>query len=86
MELWTVFVVCIAFFFGRSMLIWGFLTYTFGWWILLPLCIFGVNKRAWKRRVWYSEKLKQWNEDHLVNRQSKPFETVDDLFKQLENK
>ena len=85
-DLWTVWVVVVAFAFGRSMLVWGFLTYTLGWWILLPLCIFGPRAKTWERRAAYVEKLNEWSEKHLSKKEPKDFDNVHDLFQQIEKK
>ena len=85
-DLWTVFVVVIAFVFGRSMLVWGFLTYTLGWWILLPLTILGPKPRTWERRAEWAEKLKAWSDKDLAKKEPEDFDNVHDLFQQLKKK
>lgn len=89
MDLWTVWAVVLAFVFGRSMLFWGFLTYTFGWWMVIPLSFFGINERAWRRRKFYADKISEYVDkldQKLKPKEYQDFNTVDDLFKQLENK
>ena len=83
-DLWTVFVVAIAFMFGRSMLIWGYLTYRFGWFMIIPLSMFGPKPKTWERRMEYAEKFQSWVNKVLDKRKVKDFNTVEDLFKQLE--
>jgi hypothetical protein len=78
-----------AFAFGRSFLIWSALTYVVGWPMLIVLFLFGGKPKTWERRGemlhTFADKLDKWD------KKNKPegyqdFETVDDLFKQLETK
>jgi hypothetical protein len=85
-DLWTVFVVGIAFMFGRSTLIWGYLTYKLGWFMIIPLGIFGPKPRTWERRQEWAEKFRAWSEKHLAKKETKEFDNVYDLFQQLEKK
>jgi hypothetical protein len=85
-DLWTVFVVAIAFAFGRSMLIWGYLTYKLGWFMIIPLSMFGPKPKTWERRLGWVQKLQDKLDDYLSKKKSQDFNTVDDLFKQLETK
>ena len=85
-DLWTVFVVGIAFVFGRSTLIWGYLTYKLGWFMIIPLSMFGPKPKTWERRAEWAEKFQARIEKFSTDRKAKDFNTVDDLFKQLETK
>jgi hypothetical protein len=85
-DLWTVFVVGIAFVFGRSTLIWGYLTYKLGWFMIIPLSMFGPKPKTWERRAEWAEKVKAWSDKHLAKKDAQDFNTVEDLFKQLEPK
>jgi hypothetical protein len=85
-DLWTVFVVAIAFMFGRSTLIWGYLTYKLGWFMIIPLSMFGPKPKTWERRAEWAEKFQARIEKFSTDRKAKDFNTVDDLFKQLETK
>jgi hypothetical protein len=83
---WLITAVLGAFIAGRSVLIWGTLTYLMGWPVVVLLLALGFKPKAWERR---GEKL-QSLVDKLDN-MSKPeeykdFDTVDDLMKQLDNK
>ena len=85
-DLWTVFAVALAFMCGRSMLIWGYLTYKLGWFMVVPLSMFGPKPKTWERRAEWVDKFQRWTEKFLAKREAKDFNTVDDLFKQLETK
>lgn len=85
-DLWTVFVVAIAFVFGRSTLIWGYLTYKLGWFMLIPLSMFGPKPKTWERRAEWLQKLQDKLDNYLSKKKAEDFNTVEDLFKQLETK
>lgn len=74
--------------FGRSVLIWGFLGFAIGWPATIFLVLFGVKKgRLEQRMAWFEEATEKMNafvEKH--EKKNKDFDTVDDLFKQLEKK
>lgn len=83
---WIIASVVGAFLAGRSILIWGTLTYLMGWPVFLVLLVFGMKKKTWERR---GERLQSFV--NKVETMSKPeeykdFETVDDLMKQLDKK
>ena len=81
---WVIVSVVGAFIGGRSVLIWGTLTYLMGWPVVIALVAFGMKPKTWERR---GERLQSFL-DKLEQR-SKPkeyqdFNTVDDLMKQLQ--
>lgn len=81
---WVVASVLAAFIGGRSVLIWGTLAYFMGWPVFLVLFSLGFKPKAWERR---GERLQSWVDklDEISKpKEYKDFETVDDLFKQLE--
>jgi len=77
---------CMAFAFGRSFLIWSALTYIAGWPTLLLLFLFGAKPKTWERRAERIEALVDKIDKISKPKDYKDFETVDDLFKQLESK
>lgn len=73
-----------AFIGGRSVLIWGTLTYLMGWPVVIALVAFGMKPKTWERR---GERLQSFLDK--LEAMSKPkeyqdFNTVDDLMKQLQ--
>jgi hypothetical protein len=69
---------------GRSIIIWSFLTYALGWWMMIPLVLLGPKPTVMADRM---NRLADLIEKQ--NAKSKPegykdFNTVDDLMKQLE--
>ena len=73
-----------AFIGGRSVLIWGTLTYLMGWPVVIALIAFGMKPKTWERR---GERLQSFLDK--LEAMSKPkeyqdFNTVDDLMKQLQ--
>ena len=83
--LWVFLAVGIAFVTGRSMIIWSFLAYTFGGWALLPIIFLPSKMHILERRL---QKIEAFNQK--LDAKNKPegyedFNTVDDLFKQLQN-
>lgn len=89
--LWVFLAVFLAFATGRSMIIWGFLAYTFGGWALLPIIFLKPKVHVWERRI---KTFNEWNDKieakaEELKAKDKPegyqdFNTVDDLFKQLQ--
>jgi len=76
---------------GRSTIIWGFLGYAIGWPAMIIVLLFGAKKaRIEERLVWFEETTKKINDfvdkHNKKHKGFKDFNTVDDLFKQLENK
>lgn len=84
--LWMILTGLTAFTLGRSVLIWGFLSYALGWPILLVTLLLGPKIKTWERRAEiaqvFADKLQNTNKSE----EYKDFNTVDDLFKQLETK
>ena len=81
---WVIVSVVGAFVGGRSVLIWGTLTYLMGWPVVIALVAFGMKPKTWERR---GERLQSFLDK--IEAMSKPedykdFDTVDDLLKQLE--
>lgn len=81
---WMVFAGLIALATGRSIIIWSFLTYALGWWMMIPLVLLGPKPTVMADRM---NRLADLIEKQ--NAKSKPegykdFNTVDDLMKQLE--
>jgi hypothetical protein len=76
---------------GRSVLIWGFLGYAVGWPAMIIVLLFGAKKaRIEERMAWLEDITKKMNDfadkHEKKDKGFKDFNTVDDLFKQLENK
>lgn len=93
MILWAVLTVVLALTLGRSAIIWGFLAYSIGWPILLVVFLLGFKGDALEKRTSFFEsietRIKESNEriDQLVKPKGyEDFNTVEDLFKQLEPK
>ena len=81
---WVVASVLAALIAGRSMIIWGTLAYLMGWPVFLVVAALGFKPKVWQRR---GERLQSWVDklDEISKpKDYKDFETVDDLFKQLE--
>ncbi|MEY4332036.1 MAG: hypothetical protein RLZZ196_774 [Bacteroidota bacterium] len=83
---WTILAALGALAMGRSVIIWSFLTYAFGWWILVPLLLIGNNKRVLQRRLDTLNNFNNYLVENTTAKGYKDFNTVDDLMKQLENK
>ena len=82
---WMIFAGVVAFATGRSVIIWSFVTYALGWWMMIPLVLLGPKPLVMARRM---DRLSDFIEKQ--NAKNKPegyqdFNTVDDLFKQLQN-
>jgi hypothetical protein len=75
----------LAFLGGRSAIIWGFLGFTFGGWMLIPLVLFGPKPDRIQRKLEVIQKFVQQIEEKKPEGY-KDFDTVDDLMKQLEKK
>lgn len=90
---WMLVAGSIAFLFGRSLLIWGFLGYMIGWPAMIGLALLGIKVKTWERRVVWANSLNEKAnnfrdevEKTTVPKEYKDFETVDDLMKQLDKK
>ena len=75
-----------AFILGRSMIIWTVATYLVGWPVALMLWVFGPKKKTWENRIEFLQKFHDKIEEYQKPKEYKEFNTVDDLFKQLETK
>ena len=73
---------------GRSVLIWGIFGYVIGWPAMIIVLLFGAKTtRIEERLAWLDQITKKMNDfADKHEKKNKDFETVDDLFKQLENK
>jgi hypothetical protein len=80
---WIFATVFMAFITGRNLLAWTIGAYFFGWVALLAVIFLPRKQEALERRV---AKINQWAEKTLVKKEMGNYNTVDDLFKQLENK
>ena len=79
----------LAFAFGRSFLIWSALTYIVGWPMLIVLFLFGNKPKTWEKRAEFLQSIvDKWEKWENKNKPEgyEDFNTVDDLFKQLETK
>ncbi len=90
---WMFLAGSVAFLFGRSILIWGFLGYMIGWPVFIGLALLGVKVKTWERRVAWSysltekaNKFKDEVDKMTVPKEYEDFNTVDDLMKQLDRK
>jgi hypothetical protein len=81
--LWTTLTVVLAIVYARSVLIWGFLAYFFGWPAMLFLFAFGPKIQKWKNRLAAIQEFKKayYGADEV---EYKDFNNVDDLMKQLD--
>lgn len=78
-----------AFILGRSVLIWGTLTFLMGWPAPVLLFLLGAKAKTWTNRLGLLNSINEYlvASTHHTNKKPKDyedFETVDDLFKQLE--
>ena len=80
---WTVLTVVMAIVYARSVLIWGFLAYFFGWPVMLFLFAFGPKVQKWKNRLAAVQEFKRayYGTDEI---EYKDFNNVGDLMKQLD--
>jgi hypothetical protein len=72
---------------GRNVLVWSTLTYFFGWFALINICLLPTKRVDWKPGPFTTELVKMYYD--RKEKKSKPegfkdFNTVDDLFKQLQ--
>ena len=81
--LWTTLTVVLAIVYARSILIWGFLAYFFGWPIMLVLFACGPKIQKWKNRLAAIQEFKKayYGTDEI---EYKDFDNVEDLYKQIE--
>jgi hypothetical protein len=81
--LWTTLTVVLAIVYARSVLIWGFLAYFFGWPVMLVLFACGPKIQKWKNRLAAIQEFKKayYGTDEI---EYKDFDNVEDLYKQIE--
>ena len=80
---WIVLTIALAIVYARSVLIWGFLAYFFGWPVMLFLFAFGPKVQKWKNRLAAIKEFKRayYGVDEV---EYKDFNNVEDLYKQIE--
>lgn len=81
---WVIVAVVGAFIGGRSMIIWGTLTYLMGWPVVIALLAFGMKPKTWERRGERLQSLIDKLDEKSKPKEYQDFNTVDDLMKQLE--
>ena len=89
--LMPIIVAAFAFVLGRSAIIWGTLTFLMGWPIPVLLWLLGAKPKTWTNRLKFFNSLNESLVADTYHTEKKPkdyedFETVDDLFSQLEKK
>jgi len=78
---WIAVAAATAFMSGRDVVIWSVAAGFFGWIVLIPLALLPKKMdRIHKRAQWIADK----SDDLVIKQEGKDFNTVDDLFKQLE--
>ena len=80
---WIFFTAFFAFSAGRSIIAWTIGAYFFGWVALLAVVLLPRKEEAFNRKV---QKINEWSENKVIKEEVGDFNTVDDLFKQLETK
>ena len=78
---WIVLAAATAFLTGRNVIGWAIATYFFGVFALIPLAFLSTKQDKFEERQGF---IRQKTEEHLVKKEFKGVDTVDDLFKQLE--
>lgn len=81
--LWMFLTAFAAFAFGRNIILWTVSAYLFGWIPLVVIALLPNKNEVIERR---SSAINEWAEDKAIQKEVGNFETVDDLFKQLETK
>jgi membrane protein implicated in regulation of membrane protease activity len=81
--LWIILAALAAFSTGRSVIGWAIATYFFGVFALIPLVFLSTKQDKFEER---QDFVKDKVEQHLVKKEFKDVNTVDDLFNQLETK
>jgi hypothetical protein len=81
--LWTTLTVVLAIVYARSILIWGFLAYFFGWPVMLVLFACGPKIQKWKNRLAAIQEFKKayYGVDEV---EYQDFNNVEDLYNQIE--
>jgi len=78
---WIAIAAGTAFLSGRDVLAWSVAVGFFGWIALIPLALLPKKMdKVQKRMQWIADK----SDDLVIKQEGKDFNTVDDLFKQLE--
>jgi hypothetical protein len=78
---WIAVAAATAFLSGRDVIAWSFLVGFFGWIALIPLALLPKKMdKVQKRMQWIADK----SDNLVIKQEGKDFNTVDDLFKQLE--
>jgi len=78
---WIAVAAATAFLSGRDVVIWSVAVGFFGWIALIPLALLPKKMdKVQKRMQWIAEE----SDNLVIKREGKDFNTVDDLFKQLE--
>ncbi len=88
--LWMTIAGLLAFALGRNVIIWGFLGYALGWPVIIGAILFPANIKKSEERIAkinsMTERMHDRQQSATVNKEIKDFDTVDDLFKQLDKK
>lgn len=81
--LWIFLTVFLAFTKGRSIIAWTAAAYFFGWIAWLVIMFIPARKAIVEERA---KKITAWAESKVAKEEMGDFNTVEDLFKQLESK
>jgi hypothetical protein len=84
---WIALTMISAFALGKRVLFWALMSYLFSWAALIACIAIPANQARLKAR---EQKVEEWTKSKVeavvVQNEFKSINTVDDLFKQLENK
>jgi molybdopterin-guanine dinucleotide biosynthesis protein A len=84
---WIGLTIFAAFGLGKRVIFWAVMSYIFSWAALIAVLLLPANKkRVEERQNKLEEFTKEATEKALVEKEFKNINTVEDLFKQLENK
>lgn len=81
--LWIFATVFMAFITGRNLIAWTIGAYFFGWVAFLAVVFLPRKEEAFNKRV---AKINEWAESKVAKQEMGDYNTVEDLFKQLEPK
>lgn len=85
--LWMFLTIASAFILGKRVVFWALMSYLFSWAALIAVLALPANRKKMDAR---SKSIEEWSnrtiEQAAVEKEMKSVNTVDDLFKQLENK
>lgn len=85
--IWIFLTVLSAFALGKRVVFWTLMSYLFSWVALIAVLAIPANKKKQEAR---QKQMEEWSkektEELVVQKEFKDINTVDDLFKQLENK